>query len=278
MTSSRVQPAVILRPGSSDSGTRTCAVEAPVAIEVDGLGYAVMMMTPADLHAFAIGFMLTERLADTAADVVDVDPFDGPAGWIIRVTLADRCTGRIHDRVRHRTSDTGCGLCGIAGLEQVRRPVAKRPPTPAATVDAMFAALAGLRDHQPLNADTGAVHAAVACDAAGRVLSACEDVGRHNALDKLVGTLALSATGADFIIVTSRLSFEMVDKALVAGVAMLVGVSAPTTLAIEHARDHGLTLVALARSDAMLVMNDPHGVLSAALSSPEPQGSAMVAP
>ena len=290
MTSLRVEPAVILRPDAAEAGTRTCAVEAPVAVEVDGLGYAVMMMTPADLPAFAVGFMLTERLADSAADIVDVDPFEGAAGWIVRVTLADRCRGRIQDRVRHRTSDTSCGLCGIAGLEQLHRPVPRRSPAPRADAAAMFGALAALRDRQPLNAMTGAVHAATACDSDGRIVAACEDVGRHNALDKLVGTLATytattlpgegrgpgwggSGEGeVDFILVTSRLSFEMVDKALVAGVAMLVGVSAPTTLAIEHAGAHGLTLVALARRDAMLVMNDPWGRFPS--SSEERKGAA----
>ena len=259
MTSSRVEPAIVLRPDGATPGERRLAVEAPVAIEVDGLGYAVMMMTPADLHAFAVGFMLTERLADIAGDVIDVDVFDGPLGWIVRVTLAERCRGRMADRVRHRTTDTSCGLCGIAGLEQVRRPVAGRAPAPHATREALFAALAALRAHQPLSAATGAVHAAAACHADGCVLAAHEDVGRHNALDKLIGALALTGTRADFILVTSRVSFEMVDKALIAGAAMLVGISAPTTLALDHAREHGLTLIALARSDAMLVMCDPHG-------------------
>ena len=259
MTSSRVEPVLVLRPDRVEPGERRCAIEAPVAVEVDGLGYAVMMMTPADLDAFAVGFMLTERLADTAADVIDVDAFEGEAGWILRVTLAERCRGRMADRVRHRTGDTSCGLCGIAGLEQLRRPVPHRPPAPRADAAALFAALASLRAWQPLNAETGAVHAAAACDAAGAVLTACEDVGRHNALDKLIGRLA-GGPPPDLILVTSRLSFEMVDKALVAGAAMLVGVSAPTTLAVEHAREHGLTLVALARADAMLVVNDPFNV------------------
>ena len=258
MTSSRVRPALMLRPNTTETGTRACAVEVPVAIEVDGLGYAVMMMTPAELKPFAVGFMLTERLADTAADVSDVDTFVGEAGWIVRVTLAQRCRNRIQDRIRHRTSDTSCGLCGIAGLEQLRRPVPGNPAEPKADRAALFRALAGLRDWQPLNALTGAVHAAAACDATGRIVAASEDVGRHNALDKLIGRLALDGAAPDFLLVTSRLSFEMVDKALVAGVPMLAGVSAPTTLAIDHARDHGLTLVALARNDAMLVMHDPH--------------------
>ncbi|HEX8486303.1 formate dehydrogenase accessory sulfurtransferase FdhD [Sphingomonas sp.] len=215
-----------------------------------------MMMTPADLDAFAIGFMLTERLADSTRDVLSVEPFEAEAGWIVRVTLADRCRGRIHDRVRHRTSDTGCGLCGIASLEQLRRPVAHIPPRPRSGARALFSAIAALRDHQPLNGATGAVHAAAACAPDGTIVAAYEDVGRHNALDKLIGATAACGVPG-FILVTSRISFEMADKALVASTPMLVGISAPTTLAVDHARAHGLTLVALARADAMLVLNDP---------------------
>ena len=247
---------VVFPDAASEAGCREVAIEAPVAIEVDGLGYAVMMMTPRDLDAFAIGFMLTERLADTPADIVAVEPFRAPAGWIVRVALAERCRGRIQDRVRHRTSDTSCGLCGIASLEQLVRPVAHRAPRPDIAPAAVFAALARLRDHQPINAATGAVHAAAACTRDGGIVASLEDVGRHNALDKLIGRLA-TAPPAAFTLVTSRISFEMVDKALVAGIPLLAGISAPTSLAIDHARAHGLTLVALARGDTMLVLNDP---------------------
>jgi FdhD protein len=261
MTATRIDPTLVLRRDGASPGERAVAVEAPVAIEVDGLGYAVMMMTPDALEAFAVGFMLTERLADTAADILAVEPFEAEAGWIVRVALAERCRGRLHDRVRHRTSDTACGLCGIAGLEQVRRPVARPAPAPRTTPAALFAALSDLRGHQPLNAATGAVHAAAACDPAGAIVAACEDVGRHNALDKLIGTLALAARPIDgFLLVTSRLSFEMVDKALVAGAPLIAGISAPTSMAIDHARAHGLTLVALARADTVLVLNDPHAL------------------
>ena len=263
MTATRVEPALVLKPDGIATGERTVAVEAPVAIEVDGLGYAVMMMTPADLEAFATGFMLTERLVDSAADVVAVEPFEAEAGWIVRVVLSDRCRGRIHDRVRHRTSDTSCGLCGIASLEQLRRPVAARPSRPEITPAALFAAMAALRAHQPLNGITGAAHAAAACDAEGHIIAVFEDVGRHNALDKLVGATALADARPAFLLVTSRISFEMVDKTLVAGVPLLAGISAPTSLAIDHAREHGLTLVALARPDAMLAMNDPWNVFAA---------------
>lgn len=263
MTSEAPRATVIVRAdGTTAPGTRAVAVEAPVAIEVDGIGYAVMMMTPADLEAFATGFMLTERLVDSASDVIAVEPFQAEAGWIVRIILAPHCRDRIHDRVRHRTSDTSCGLCGIASLEQLRRPLSGRSPRPTMKPGAIFAALGTLRDHQPLNRSTGAVHAAAACDASGTVVAAFEDVGRHNALDKLVGALAITRSTPGFLIVTSRISFEMVDKALVAAVPLLAGISAPTDLAIGHARDHGLTLVALARADSMLVLNDPFAIFS----------------
>lgn len=236
--------------------SRAVPIETPVAVEVNGLGYAVMMMTPAAFGEFATGFLLTERLADTPADILDVDAFETEAGWILRVTLAERCASRIQDRVRHRTSDTGCGLCGISGLEQVFRPAATAP-LPAVGRDAVFAALDALRAHQPLNRATGAAHAAAFADAGGTIRAAYEDVGRHNALDKLIGALAGTDIGAGFLLVTSRISFEMVDKALVARAPLLVGISAPTALAIDHARAHDLTLIALARPDAMLVFHDP---------------------
>ncbi|HVI98518.1 MAG TPA: formate dehydrogenase accessory sulfurtransferase FdhD [Sphingomonas sp.] len=257
---SEPRPVKILAPDATRAAERAVAVEAPVAVEVNGLGYAVMMMTPAAFGEFATGFMLTERLADTPADIRDIHVADTPAGTILRVTLAEHCADRIHDRVRHRSSDTGCGLCGIAGLEQVVRPLPAPPPRPDATPAALFAALAGLREHQPLNRATGAVHAAAWCDSAGAVRAVFEDVGRHNALDKLIGHAARTHAAFDgFLLVTSRISFEMVDKALVARAPLLVGISAPTTMAIDHARAYGLTLVALARDDAMLVANDPFG-------------------
>lgn len=259
----RVQPVTVLRADGIETGTRTVAVETPVAIEVDGFGYAVMMMTPADLEVFAVGFMLTERLADTAADVIVVEPFEAEAGWIVRVSLSDRCRGRIHDRVRHRTSDTSCGLCGLSGLEQLRRP-APHAPRPTTDRAALFAALGALRDHQPLTAATGALHAAAACAPDGRIVAAYEDVGRHNALDKLVGARAIAGAAIDgFVLVSSRISFEMVDKALLVGAPMLVGISAPTSLAIDHAVEHGLTLAALARRDSILLVNDPWNVFAA---------------
>lgn len=252
----------VVRPEGLTSEMRELAVEAPVAVEVNGLGYAVMMMTPADLERFALGFLLTERLIDAPGDLLDAEVAETPAGLVLRATVAAHCAGRIADRVRHRSSDTGCGLCGISGLEQVRRP-APRAPLPMAGRAAIFAALAAIRDHQPLGRATGAVHAAAWVGEDGAIRRAFEDVGRHNALDKLVGWATAERVAGGFVLVTSRISFEMVDKALVAGAPMLVGISAATTLAAEHAQAHGLTLVALARPDAVLVLNDPGGRFAA---------------
>lgn len=270
MTTARDDAVLVLHRDGSAAATRRVAVEAPVAIEVDGIGYAVMMATPADLVAFATGFCLTERLADRAADLIEIDPFETERGWIVRIALAAHCRDRIHDRVRHRTSDTACGLCGIAGLDQVRRPLPAAPPLPDSTALAIFAALDAVRPRQTLNAETGAVHAAAACARDGTILRIAEDVGRHNALDKLIGALAIANESVDgFLLVTSRISFEMVDKALVARAPMLVGISAPTTLAIDHARANRLTLAALARRDAILVVNDPGDIFRPAVVAEE---------
>ena len=245
----------------SESGeveeARAIAVEAPVAVEFNGIGYAVMMMTPADLPAFALGFSLTERIARGPEDVIDTDVATVPAGTVLRITVSRSAAERIGDRVRHRTSDTGCGLCGIASLESLERPLPEAPKPMTIDRAAIHRATQMLRDHQPLGAKTGATHAAAFCDPEGAIVAVAEDVGRHNALDKLIGMIGGSAPGPGFALVSSRISFEMADKALVAGFPLLVGISAATTMALDHARRHGLALVALARSDSMLVMHDP---------------------
>ena len=168
------------------------------------------------------------------------------------------------ERVRHRVGESSCGLCGIESLDQALRPLPAVAAPSGIEPTAVFAALAALGEHQPLNATTGAVHAAAFADGLGTILAAREDVGRHNAFDKLIGhgLRAGLAVGEGFALLTSRCSFELVEKAALAGIRMLVTISAPTALAIERAQTCGLTLVALARSDEMLVVADPHGVFA----------------
>lgn len=237
---------------------RPLAVEMPVAVEVNGVGYAVLMASPADLDDLVHGFLLTERLIDGAGDVIDLGTHAVAAGIVARVTVAARVAARIAARiaarVRHRTSDASCGLCGIENLEQALCPL---PPVAArwrGADAAVFAALAALDGHQALNRATGGVHAAALCAADGAIRLVREDVGRHNAFDKLIG--AMIRAGADwdggFALLTSRCSYELVEKAVLSGCPMLATISAPTDLAVRRAGEAGLALRVLARADGLL--------------------------
>ncbi|NML05415.1 formate dehydrogenase accessory sulfurtransferase FdhD [Sphingomonas sp. G-3-2-10] len=230
--------------------TRALAAEVPVAIEVNGIGYAVMMATPADLEDFAYGFIASERLGE----VIEAETHDTGRGVILRVTLAS--SDAVIERVRHRTSDSSCGLCGIENLEAAIRPLPRLPETSLAEAEAIFRALASLRDHQPLNARTGAHHAAALCAADGTIRLAREDVGRHNGFDKLIGAMARGGMvwEGGFALLSSRCSYELVEKAVLAGCPLLVTISAPTALAVERAAEAGLALAVLARDDALLWM------------------------
>ena len=240
--------------GGRDVIERVVAVEVPVALEFDGLGYAVLMATPADLPDLVRGFALAERLIDRADDIRSVLVHPTPDGVLVRAMLAPHCRKRVTERVRHRLSESSCGLCGIENLEQAIRPLPAVSATTNADDTAIFRALDALREHQPLNRATGAVHGAALCEADGTVRRVREDVGRHNALDKLVGAMLADGTGWDggFALLTSRASYELVEKAVLAGCPMLVTISAPTSLAVERARAAGLALVVLARPDALL--------------------------
>ncbi|TVV70733.1 formate dehydrogenase accessory sulfurtransferase FdhD [Sphingomonas solaris] len=234
--------------------TRAVAVEMPVAVEANGLGYAVMMATPADLADFACGFALAERLVDAADEIVEIDHHDTGNGLILRLTLIPERADRVIDRVRHRVAESSCGLCGLENLEQALRPLPPVTAISTAPDAAIFAALAALRDHQPLNRATGAAHAAALCGADGTIRLAREDVGRHNAFDKLIGAMRRGGLDWDggFALLSARCSYELVEKAVLAGCPMLVTVSAPTSLALDRAGAAGLRLVALARADAAL--------------------------
>jgi FdhD protein len=260
MSATRVDNVLRVSPDRSAPATRTLAVEVPVAVEYNGIGYAVMMATPANLEDFAIGFSLSERLVRDAADVLGVEAIAQADGWVLRITLADDALAPVLERARQRVSESSCGLCGLESLEQVMRPLPTITARPAATRAALFAALDALGRHQPMNAATGAVHGAAFCASDGTIALVREDVGRHNALDKLIGALARRGTdpATGFFLLTARCSYELVEKTITAGCPLLVTISAPTTLAADRASTHCLTLVALARRDAMLVVSDPY--------------------
>ena len=216
------------------------------------------MATPADLDDLAVGFALSERLIDRPGEIEAVDLHATDRGIVVRVTLTAAVAGRIVERVRHRTTDSACGLCGIENLEQALRPL---PPLSAAWHGedaAVFRALAMLDAAQSLNRETRAVHGAAACSIAGTLRLVREDVGRHNAFDKLIGAMARGGLMWDggFALLTSRCSYELVEKAVLAGCPLLATISAPTTLALERAAAAGLALRVLVRADAMLA-TDP---------------------
>jgi FdhD protein len=260
MSASHIVPVVRLRPDGATSDTRMLAVEVPIAIEYNGIGYAVMMATPADLDDFALGFSLSERLIAARDDLLSVDVVEQEDGILLRIQIAVERIGPIIERARMRVSESSCGLCGLDSLEQVLRPLPPIAAHPGAKPDALFKALLALDKHQPLNAATGAAHGAAFCRTDGSIVMAREDVGRHNAFDKLIGALAAHdiTPASGFFLLTARCSYELVEKAVVSGCPLLVTISAPTTFAVERAALHGLTLIALARPDAMLVVSDPH--------------------
>lgn len=244
--------------GGSETVVRDLATECPVAIEVNGIGYAVMMATPADLEDYALGFALSEGLIGAASDLLDVAVAEVERGVILRLTLAAEHAAPIHDRVRMRVSEGSCGLCGLESIAEVLRPLPMIERRLSIVPDAIRAALSALPAHQQLGARTGATHAAAFCSPAGEIRVAREDVGRHNALDKLIGALARFEIdpAQGFMLVSARCSYELVEKAVRAGCPILVAISAPTSLAVDRARAAGLMLIALARHDTMLVLGD----------------------
>lgn len=244
-------PAHVVR-GADLAPTRECvAQEIAVAFELDGTPHVVMLATPADLEDFALGFCLTEGLIDEPADLEACEIRLREKGIVLALRLSARCSGRGETRRRNLTGRTGCGLCGTDDLDRVvRLPERALPSTPIRAA-AFERAMQALGERQPLGRATGATHAAAFCDLEGGVSLVREDVGRHNALDKLVGALLRAGLDPEqgFVAVTSRASVEMVQKTALAGVSILAAVSAPTQLAIQCARDANLLLAGFVRED-----------------------------
>ena len=241
----------VLRNGAQ-AGEDRVAVEAPVALVFNGISHAVMMATPADLEAFALGFALSEGLLLSKSECYGIDVIPGDAGIEVQVEVASAAAMRLKDQRRTLAGRTGCGLCGIDSLTRLDLAPAPRPtPAWAAALgpEAVQRALGHMAGRQPINAATGACHAAAWADPSGEVLDVAEDVGRHNALDKLLGRRAqagLDNTGG-FVVMSSRASYELVRKCARLQVPALATISAPTSLAIDIARQAGLVLYGFVR-------------------------------
>lgn len=248
-----------IRPdGTRRAISRDWVPEAPVALEFNGLSYAVMMATPADLEDFATGFALCEGLAQTPAEISDIAVAEVENGWVVRAQLAGLGIDKLTERVRTRVAESSCGLCGIDNLAEVARPLPAVARHAEIEPAAIFTALANLRPLQHLTRRTGAAHAAAWAAADGAIDLLREDVGRHNAMDKLIGASARAGQQLDpgFVISTARCSYEIVEKAVRGRATTLVCVSLPTSLAVERAQAAGLSLWALARDDSVLLVND----------------------
>ncbi len=235
------------------------AEEVPVALVINGISHAVMLCSPCDLEDFARGFVFTEGLVDSLSDVYGVDVLPVVQGIELRVQVSAETEWRLRERRRTLAGRTGCGLCGTDSLDQVHRPLRPLTGVPVSTA-AVLNAHRTMPEWQQLQQRTGATHAAAWCDLGdGTVRLVREDVGRHNALDKLIGALMKQGTDCSqgFVCITSRASFEMVQKCAVAGIATLAAVSAPTALAVDVARDSGVLLMGFVRGNSLATYTHP---------------------
>lgn len=252
-------PVATTRDGSTRQTQDCIAEEAPVALVINGQPHVVMMATPADLADFACGFCLSEGIVDTLAEVEVRSMAALDNGYEVSLRVPDGRHARLGDRRRNLPGRSGCGLCGSESIAEAMRAAPRVPAGVTVTTAALHRALSALRQRQPINTVTGATHAAGFADPEGRLIAVREDVGRHNALDKLIGVLAREGIDSrrGFAVITSRASYEMVLKAATVGIPMLAAISAPTTLAVQVAEDAGLTLIGYARSGGHVVYACP---------------------
>ncbi|TDU27981.1 FdhD protein [Panacagrimonas perspica] len=237
------------------------AEEVPVALLFNGQAHVVMMCTPADLEDFARGFAVTEDI------VAGVDEIEGlvvtelpeQGGYEVDVRIPETRAEKLAGRQRNLQGRTGCGLCGAQTIEAAIRPVRRVPAGTRLGLPAIRRALEALRRQQPLNAETGATHAAAWATPDGLIVATREDVGRHNALDKLIGHLLVTRQDLSrgFVVITSRASYEMIQKASCVGMPVVVAISAPTAYAVRLAEEAGITLIGFARADRQVVYACP---------------------
>ncbi|MEZ0168473.1 formate dehydrogenase accessory sulfurtransferase FdhD [Microvirga sp. TS319] len=248
---------LIFAGGEPVSAVRAVPVEVPVNLIYGGIPFAVMMTTPSDLEDFAVGFSITEGVVQRSEDIRGVRVETDAGGLRLVIDLMPE---RLHEhlaRKRALSGRTGCGVCGIDDLKALPQALRSRGTAPDIALDALRRALTRLESMQHLNGITHAVHAAAWAALDGTIVEVREDVGRHNALDKLIGALCRSGASPDkgFVVVTSRCSFELVEKVAIFGARTLVAISAPTSLALERARHLDITLIGIARRDSITVFH-----------------------
>jgi FdhD protein len=254
--------ATVWRQSGVTDGNRIIPEETAVAFTYDGGSYAVMMATPRDLEDFALGFSFTEGVISSPADIKQLEIVEHDSGTELRMWLTDPRAAALGKRRRYLAGPTGCGLCGIDSLTEALRPISRIAGDAVFTPALIMRALSSLPPRQELNRQTRAVHAAAFWRPEAGLVAVREDVGRHNALDKLAGAMLRGATRSDggMVLLTSRVSVEMVQKTAAIGAPLIVAVSAPTALALRTAEAAGITLVGVARDDGFEVFTHPQRI------------------
>ena len=262
----RKTPRQVWRNDRLGAGTRLIPEETAIALTYNGGTYAVMMGTPQDLQDFAIGFSLGEGIVQSPDQIDSLDIVDLDDGIELRMWLERSKAAAINERRRHIAGPTGCGICGIDSIAEALRPAARVPTGRSFLPREIMAAMASIAPLQQINMETRAVHAAAFWTSSRGIVALREDVGRHNALDKLAGALASAKVPATegMVLLTSRVSVEMVQKAAAIGAPLMVAVSAPTALAVRTADAAGITLAAIARADGFEVFTHPRRIIASA--------------
>lgn len=250
------------------AGTRAIPEETAIAFTFNTASYAVMMATPQDLEDFAIGFALTEGIVSSPKAIDTVEIVEEDTGIELRVWLKAKDAAEFLGRRRKIAGPTGCGLCGVESLNEAMRPPPGVGPGQVLAPEEIMTAVSSLAAHQELNRETRAVHAAGFWEPARGLIAVREDVGRHNALDKLAGACVRNGGSAaqGIVVLTSRVSIEMIQKSAMIGAPIVVAVSAPTALAVRMADACGMTLAAVARKDGFEVFTHPHRIAGASKS------------
>jgi FdhD protein len=265
----------VWRDGGPSRGRRAIPEETAIALTYNGGTYAVMMATPQNLRDFAVGFSLSEGIVQSPDDIGSLDIVDLDDGIELRMWLAPSRADRLNERRRHIAGPTGCGICGIESIAEAVRPAAIVAPGRGFSSQEVMTAMQSIPPLQTINIETRAAHAAAFWMPGRGTVALREDVGRHNALDKLAGALAQGRISTDqgMVLLTSRVSVEMVQKTAAMGAAVMVAVSAPTALAVRMADAAGITLAAIARGDGFEIFTHPGRITSATVT----QGAVHVA-
>jgi FdhD protein len=252
----------VWRDGRFSQGERAIPEETALALTYNGSTYVVMMGSPQDLRDFAVGFSLSEGIIQSEGEIESLDIVDLGSGLELRIWLEQSKADRLRERRRYLTGPTGCGLCGVESIAEALRPTAIVGASRQFSPQQIMSAMQGVPLLQQINIETHGVHAAAFWTPERGIVSLREDVGRHNALDKLAGALARAnvAAGDGMVLLTSRVSVEMVQKVAVIGVPVMVALSAPMALAVRAAEAAGITLAAVARADGFEVFTHPHRI------------------